>query len=206
MRMRGNKMIPGLAVIVWALAVTAAPAMAYESHEFIASSRGPIKAVGLGRQVLKLNGMSIECMNARSTGEITAQAATVINDNVTFSKCTARPQISQVAGTPATITKARLGLGADGTLAINSTITISIPGYKCTVIIPPWQTFTSRENTGLSKVVYQNEVIGGRQEVKMTSKVKGITSTSTCGIEAMEEGTYGGELLEERVRGDLEWR
>jgi len=83
--MRRFRMTFGLAAVVGTLAVTAAPAVA---HEFIASSVGALKGVGVGEQYFHFGPFKITCLGAKSEGNITATVSPKLFVQTKFKECT----------------------------------------------------------------------------------------------------------------------
>jgi hypothetical protein len=180
--MRSFKKFGVLAVVAFALcAVGAANASA---ATFTASATGSLTGKALETQVFTVNGGTVKCSTASTSGEIKSTASVEQHVTVKYTGCNAFGFVNTH------ITDATYLFTANGEVHLLNTVTITPTGAFCHLTVPP-QT--------IKTVSYSNN--GGKMIV--TPNVTGITYTSSGGLcgTSGANGTYTGKNEVERVGG-----
>jgi hypothetical protein len=160
------------------------------AHEFIASKKGTAKATGTSTQVFTTPSGAVECTKLTGTGKVKPKATTQ-TETINYSGCTA-------FGLEATVSAAKYVFSANGTVKVDNTITVTIPGASCSIKVG------KTGNSALKTITYTNK--SGKIEVD--ANVTGVTYTTTGGLcgSGGKTATYKGTALDELPGGTLEWK
>lgn len=160
--------ITGLFAAVLASCAVAAPAMA---HEFVASqTKGIVQDKG-GTQTFKTGLATVSCTAETSIGVVQSKRATSNKEAVLYTGCT-------FEGTAAAeVTQAKYEFKAEGTIALENEVLITVPKLSCEIKVP------STGNQNLSSATYTNNQQNGT--IALAANVSGISATlggtgSTC--------------------------
>jgi hypothetical protein len=184
--MRSMKKLGALAAAVLALSTIGAANVS--AAQFTASTTGSLTGKALATQVFTINGGTVECSAAASSGTIEKIADTRQHVTVKYSGCSG-------FGVPTVdISDATYLFTSNGTEHIQNTITIEPTVFQtalCTVTVKPQSVGT---------IDFENS---GANNVKVTPTVTGIVYESTGGIcgSGGSNGTYKGANEISRVGG-----
>jgi hypothetical protein len=188
--------------IVALLALSALAAASASAHEFIASKKGTATDVGTNTQVFKdePKAVAVECKKTESTEKITSTKTKTQKASVKYTECTA-------FGFPATISEAKYLFNAEGSVKVENTITVEVPGAGCKVVVG------KTGNSKLKTITYENKESGsGHGKVAVKASVSKITSEvkgggGLCGKEGkLKEGSYTGAALVTLPEGEVSWK
>jgi hypothetical protein len=182
--MFGMILLAGLAI-----AGASAVSVSASGDEFVANKLGKTKSKGTSNfQKFKTSAGTIECTEAPGTGEIKALSSTTHKEAVTFGGCTG-------FGGKVKISTADFEYEASGPAKLENTVTITLEGASCHIVIEP-QSFES--------LTYNNVSVGKLKSEASISKIKYAGTGGVCGGEG--EGSYTGTIQAELEGGTLEWK
>ena len=175
-----------LAVLVAVFALSAIGAANASASTFTASATGSLTGLATSTHVFTVNGGTVKCATAATSGTIGSTASTSQEVTVHYTGCTAFGFVNT------DITDATYEFTSNGTVHIKNTITITPTGAACDVTVHPQE--------ALGTITYKN-LAGGKLAVE--PNVRNIVYTTTAGLcgSAGSAGTYTGNSEIERVGG-----
>lgn len=145
--------------VLGAVGVAAASAANFQVNE-----PGTMSGSATTVQVLTVSGGQIRCTGAATAGTVEQFASETQKVTVNYSGCTA------FGFTGAVVSPAEYMLHANGVVDVLNTITVTVPGAGCSVMVGP--------QAGLTTIAYTNS--GGK--VKASSSIAGISYATTGGL------------------------